>query len=165
MCRHPDQAEIEAALLQGASQRATARAYALSATAVGEHVRNGHISAATAQVVRAVEHVQSAEVLGQTVTLYERVLAILTEAEHERDPKTALDAVKEARQLLSAMTTVSELREREESAAREAAIEAAPDLDAEIRAWIERTQGSSAFDPGPSPVPWTPPELLPGEQA
>lgn len=162
VCRHPDRPEIEAALLQGSSQRAVARTFGLSATAAGDHVRNGHISQATRQVVAAVEHVASSEVMGQAIGLFERALAILTRAEAGSDPEVALAAIRESRQLLGTLVTVGQLREREEAAEREAAIEAAPDLDAEIRAWVDRTQGRKAEQRRDDERMFAaPPELMP----
>ena len=104
-CNHADREAIDKAILRGEPQRSIALRHGLSASSVRRH--RVHIPATIAKAHEAGEIAHGDELLGQVRDLHERTLKILTDAEAEGRPATALSAIREARstlELLGKMT-------------------------------------------------------------
>jgi hypothetical protein len=149
VCTHPNRPELEAALLSGASHRKVALAHGVSRQGIDRHVSGGHVSQLLAQPSVAVEQIRAESVAGEAITVYERTLALLTRAEASDDRPSQLGAIREAKGILGVLMTVGQRQAVERVAEQEGAVEPAPDLEAEIRAWIARTQGRAGGDESP----------------
>lgn len=149
VCAHPDLAQIDGALLNGSSQRAVARAYGTSSSAVQRHVAEGHVSELLTAVSKQVEAVGHEQLISQAVNLYERSLALLVEAEHAQSQELRIKALGQVRGnlellsklALSAPPTGHEGGER-------------PDLDAAIARLLHaRTQSEPTPEQGKAGSP------------
>ena len=148
VCRHPDLGEITSALLSGASHRQVARAFGLSASSVNRHVANGHLPELLSKVAQQIEAIAPEQLLGQTVTLYERALAMLTEAEHAQDGRLRISALGEVRHCLDALAKTAALVPTVPEGDEDLA------LDEAIRqALSHRVPGHARGDDGPADVP------------
>ena len=96
VCRHPDRAAIDEALVAGAAYRDIAGQFQLSPSSVHRH-SSEHIPATLSQAAEAVEVARADDLLSQVRSLQARALAILAKAEEAGDLRTALGAIREAR--------------------------------------------------------------------
>ncbi len=111
VCRHPQRAEVDRALLAGEPERAIAGRYNVSRAALGRH--RAHIAAA----VQAQQALTIERLLSDLDDLQRRALTLLTKAERAGDLRAALAGVREAREVLATaakLLEMSELRRRVE---------------------------------------------------
>jgi hypothetical protein len=148
-CSHPDRPAGETALLDGASQRQVAKALGLDRGVVQRHVSNGHLVELLAHATVDVEQVMANEIAGATINLAERALALLTRAEADDDRTTQVQAIREVKGILALLATVRVEQGKEKAMIESLQVREDDVLDAEIKAWIGRTQGVS-FDPSSS---------------
>jgi hypothetical protein len=112
VCAHPDRAEIDEALVGGASNRSVASLYDVSEAAVRRHKAN-HLPAKLVMAQAAEEVAQADDLLAQMQDLQRRTLAILEAAESTNQHRTALSAIREARGNLELLAKLlGELDER-----------------------------------------------------
>ena len=128
VCEHRERAAIDKALVtRSASLRTIADRYGLSKTALIRH-RDNHIPklVQAAESARATQAASSgAALIDELDRLLKKALAILDKAEEAGELKTALQAIREARETIKAcadLAVTAELEERVE--ALEAQIEA-----------------------------------------
>ena len=128
VCEHRERAAIDKALVtRSASLRTIADRYGLSKTALIRH-RDNHIPklVQAAESARATQAASSgAALIDELDRLLKKALAILDKAEEAGELKTALQAIREARETIKAcadLAVTAELEERVE--ALEARIEA-----------------------------------------
>jgi hypothetical protein len=101
ICGHPQRSAIDEALVDGAaSLREIASLYAVSQSAVRRH-KARHLPTALAQAQAAQEVAHGDNLLAQVRSLQARALAILERAEGAGELKTALLAIREARECLA----------------------------------------------------------------
>lgn len=147
VCKHPDLSTIDAALLNGSSQRSVAKASGLSPSAVQRHVKSGHVSDLLSAVSKRVEAVEHDELIAEAVGLYERTLALLTEAEHAKDAGMRIKASREVRGNLELLARLAIAAPPTSEAGGERL-----DLDAALLARIGATQAQRSgvdMDDGP----------------
>lgn len=96
VCRHPDRAAVDAALVDGEPVRTIAGRFGLSHNAVLRH-RDGHLPESMAKAREAADVVRGDALLSQVRELQARALAILAAAEKAKDGRLALQAIREAR--------------------------------------------------------------------
>lgn len=96
VCEHPERAEIDRALVGGASNRSLASLYDLSEAAMRRHKAN-HLPAKLVMAHEAQEVAEADDLLADVRSLQARTLSILEAAEASRQLSTALRAIKEAR--------------------------------------------------------------------
>jgi hypothetical protein len=112
VCAHPDRAEIDEALVGGASNRSVASLYDVTEAAVRRHKAN-HLPAKLVMAQAAEEVAQADDLLAQMQDLQRRTLAILEAAETTNQHRTALSAIREARGNLELLAKlIGELDER-----------------------------------------------------
>ena len=92
VCHHTQRAEIDAALVAGASYRNIAEQFSLSLAALARH-RSEHIPAAISQSQEAREEAQALDVVKQLKAINGASLAILAEARTSGNAETALKAI------------------------------------------------------------------------
>ncbi len=98
VCTHPERHEIESALVnRSASYRVIASQYSITQAAVGRHVSGGHIAERLAKAREAEDAAKADELLMDVRRVQARTLIMLRDAERARDLRTALAAVREAR--------------------------------------------------------------------
>lgn len=115
VCSHPDRAAIDAALVEGHSDRAVARQHGLFKDAVGRH-RAAHVSPALVRVQERREARRAeqgpATALDRLEDLYGRAVTVLERAEDAGNTAQQLGAIREARGLVETIARVTgELRE------------------------------------------------------
>ena len=116
VCRHAAREAIDAALVAGSALRPLGARFELSASAIRRHQRT-HLPATLARAKDAADMANADDLLGQVKALWTRALAILDQAEHKGDLRTALAAIREARGVLELVARlVGEMRERGELA-------------------------------------------------
>lgn len=102
VCRHPDRAAIEAALVDGASYRDVARRWGMHHSTVHRHKRHMVEAIAAAVTERQAVEVQHAHgVLDRLQRLQWVAQKVLGEALRRKDRRTALAAVGRVRELLA----------------------------------------------------------------
>jgi hypothetical protein len=109
VCAHPKRTEIDAALVSGDSFRNIAQRFALGHYTVRRHHAD-HLPAALTKATEATEVAQADTLLAQVRDLQSRALAILDAAEAQGDLRTALGAIREARQSGTAGEAVGRAR-------------------------------------------------------
>ncbi len=97
ICTHAERSAIDAAIVAGASCRDIAGRYGVSKTAVSRHAGD-HLPATLAQAQAATEVAQADDLLSQVRGLQAKTLDILRQAEAGGDLRTALAAIREARE-------------------------------------------------------------------
>ena len=112
ICTHPERDAIDAELLSGTANRRIATQYSLSEAAVRRH-RKSHLPAELIQAQEAQAVAQADDLLAQVVSLKDKALKILGQAETEGDLRTALAAIRETRSTLELLARLlGELREQ-----------------------------------------------------
>jgi len=124
ICYHADRLEIEKAILSGESYRRVAKRFGVTDSAIGRHVRNGHITKqvekmakkkkdkeikALAAIVEEKEELEltaSETITSQVSLLKTRAYAILDRAEHE-GTKEACQALSEVRKTLEFLARIT----------------------------------------------------------
>ena len=96
VCNHEKRAEIDAALVAGASFRDIAGQYHLSKSAVERH-KADHLPAAMAQAKQAADVAHGDDLLDQVRKLQAVTMNILAMAYNGADLRTALQAIAQAR--------------------------------------------------------------------
>jgi hypothetical protein len=96
ICGHAARAAIDKALAGGASNRSLASLHDVSEASVRRHAGN-HLPAKLVLAEKAAEVVEAGDLLEEVRGLQARTLAILEAAEAEREHRTALTAIREAR--------------------------------------------------------------------
>ncbi len=105
VCTHPKRDEIDRALIAGEPYRDIARRYGLSKDALRRH--REHIPKELARSREAEEVARADELLGQVQELRDRALSILDKAERSKDLRTALQAIREARQCVELLAKLA----------------------------------------------------------
>ena len=105
VCTHPKRDEIDRALIAGEPYRDIARRYGLSKDALRRH--REHIPRDLARSREAEEVARADELLGQVQELRDRALSILDKAERSKDLRTALQAIREARQCVELLAKLA----------------------------------------------------------
>jgi hypothetical protein len=112
VCRHPERAIIDGALVAAEPFRVVANRTGLSDTALFRHKTN-HIPASLTSAGRAVEISRADDLLAQVHHLRERALALLDTAEAAGDLKIALQGIREARNCIELLARLEgELEDR-----------------------------------------------------
>ena len=112
ICLHSERDAIDAELLSGTANRRIATQYSLSEAAVRRH-RKSHLPAELIQAQEAQAVAQADDLLAQVVSLKDKALKILGQAETEGDLRTALAAIRETRSTLELLARLlGELREQ-----------------------------------------------------
>ncbi len=96
ICQHPHREPIDRALVVGTALSEVAAKYRVSDDAVSRH-RTNHLPARLVLAEKAAEVAEADNLLASVRGLQERTLAILEAAEREREHRTALSAIREAR--------------------------------------------------------------------
>ena len=96
VCTNPHRADVDKALVGGASNRAVARQYGLSKDAVARH-RAQHVSEKLAKAEAAAEVAEATDLLREVRALRSKAYGLLLKAEAAGDIRTALAGVREAR--------------------------------------------------------------------
>ena len=96
VCAHEDRAELEGTLVAGVPLRTIADRFRVSKTALVRH-KEKHLPASLAKAREAEEIANADGLLEQLRSLHGRTLAILVASEDAGDLRTALGAVREAR--------------------------------------------------------------------
>ncbi len=97
VCRHPERAVVEAALLRGEPLRDIAGQFSgLTKSAVARH-KADHLPAAMAKAHGAAEVADADELIRQAGLLRSKAISLLMKAEQSGDLRTALAGVREAR--------------------------------------------------------------------
>ena len=96
VCRDPKRDEIDAALIERRPFRDIARQFGPSKDALVRHHDN-HLPVTLAEARKAAEVAHADTILAQVQTLRDRALKILNTTEEEKDLRTALGAIREAR--------------------------------------------------------------------
>ena len=111
VCSHPDRELIDAELVRGGSQRATARQWDLSKDAVRRH--GAHVSASLARVVSERETAGARSALERLEELHARAMRLLDAADSEGKASLSLQAIRECRALVEVLAKITgELDER-----------------------------------------------------
>jgi hypothetical protein len=112
VCGHESRPEIDRALAEGAPNRRIATQYSLSEASVRRH-HDSHLPATLSKAHEAEEVARADELLGRVESLQARTLAVLEAAEETGDLRTALSAIREARNNLELLAKLlGELDER-----------------------------------------------------
>jgi|SRR5581483_1944460 len=106
VCRHPDLAAINEALLDRVPLRTMADRWSVSKSALIRH-RKAHISTALLAAKAASEAVQGDNLLTQVHSIVERAKEIVDEAQLDGDRRTALAALREVRGSLELLGKLS----------------------------------------------------------
>jgi hypothetical protein len=111
-CAHEKRAEIDRALLGGASLRDVAGQFGLSKSAVARH-KDEHIPETLAKSKQAQEAARADDLLAQVKALQAKTVQTLLKAEKDGDGRLVLAAVREARGNLELLAKLlGELDER-----------------------------------------------------
>lgn len=138
VCTHPDVNAINTVLLNGSSQRAVARTFGVTPSAVQRHVTSRHIPDLLDSVSKRVEAVEGEQLVSEAIGLYERSLALLTEAEHAGTLKERATCNAEVRRNLETLTKLTILA----PAALQGGSSERVDIDAELERRIGATRGT-----------------------
>jgi hypothetical protein len=92
VCRHPDRAAIDRAIVAGEALRNIAERVSLSVTALHRH-KSDHLPAALVAAKAADDTGRALDVIGQLQTINRVAFGILKEARDARDGATALKAI------------------------------------------------------------------------
>ena len=112
ICDHAERAEIDQAIVRGATLWEIAGKFGISKSAVHRHAE-AHIPEALKHAMRASEAAHGDALLGQVLDLRDRALGVLEKAESAEDHRTALAAIREARATVELLAKlVGELDER-----------------------------------------------------
>jgi hypothetical protein len=98
VCRHPDVADIDAALVGGTSRRAVSERFGIGASSVQRH-KTKHLAPSLVQAMRS-EPSHAAGLLDRIEALIDRVERLVDAAEADGKPGLMLSGVKEMRALL-----------------------------------------------------------------
>ncbi len=96
ICRHAKRDEIEAFFIERRPFRHIAAQHKVSTSALVRHF-DDHLPAALVEAKAAADVAHADTILAQVQTLRDRALKILDTAEKEKDLRTALGAIREAR--------------------------------------------------------------------
>jgi len=96
VCEHPDREAIERHLVGGSSNLSASSVFGVSESAIRRHKGN-HLPAKLVLAEKAAEVAEAGDLLDQVRGLQSRTLVILDAAEREREHRTALGAIREAR--------------------------------------------------------------------
>jgi len=99
ICRHPDRAAIDRALVAGDAYRTIAQRTGTSATALHRH-RADHIPVKLARADAATQTADASDLLTEVRALRRKAYSLLLKAEAAGDIRTALAGVREARACL-----------------------------------------------------------------
>ncbi len=102
LCRHPERAAIEEAVVSGEPNRRIASRAGVSEAAVRRH--GLHIPKALAKAHEAHEAARADDLLGQMRELQARTLALLADAEREGDTRGRAVAIHQARENVALLT-------------------------------------------------------------
>lgn len=108
VCRHPDAAEVDAALLAGTAIRTVGETFGLSRSSVHRH-RQNHLSAETVTVEPVQERtgpLRLVDVHAQFAELLDRLEAVVALATRTRKAPAAVAAMREQRQTLEAIARI-----------------------------------------------------------
>src|SRR5262245_12685770 len=112
VCASPEREEIDRDLVASVPFRHTATRYGVSTGALQRH-RRDHLPAHLARAKEAGEATSASAILAEVHSLYGNALAILGQAERERDGRLALAAIREVRGTLELLARLlGELDER-----------------------------------------------------
>lgn len=106
ICEHPKRAEIEKAMLDGASLGEIAKRFGTTKSSLHRH-RKDHVTANLAQAKQAREVANAETVLDYSATLRDKALDILDKAEESKDWTLALRAIRECKGVLKLLAEVS----------------------------------------------------------
>ena len=96
VCRHPERAVVEAALLRGEPLRDIAGQFSIGKSAVARH-KADHLPAAMVKAHAAAAVADADDLLRQAGALRSKAISLLMKAEAAGDLRTALAGVREAR--------------------------------------------------------------------
>ncbi len=96
ICQHPRREAIESHLVGVSSNLSASAVFGVSESAIRRHKAN-HLPAKLVLAQEAQEVAEAGDLLDQVQDLQARTLAILEAAEREREHRTALGAIREAR--------------------------------------------------------------------
>jgi hypothetical protein len=112
ICTHPEREAIDEALVGGIAFPALVAEYRVSKDSLSRHKAN-HLPAKLVMAQAAEEVAQADDLLGQMRALHARTLAVLEAAETTNQHRTALSAIREARNNLELLAKLlGELDER-----------------------------------------------------
>lgn len=112
VCRHPQRAEIDRALVAGAANTHVSSLFVVSEPAIRRH-KAGHLPATLTKAAGAEEAARADDLLDQLRALQARTLALLGKAETAGKLGTAVMAIGEARRNLELLARLlGELDER-----------------------------------------------------
>jgi hypothetical protein len=158
ICSHADRESINKAIVAQEPFRNIARRFDTSLSAVYRH-HKAHLPKTLVKAAEAREVVHGEDLLGQPLTLRDKTMSILNQAEATGDLRVALYAIKEARGCLELVGKVTgELIERHAHLHRQ---DAPGELIEELLWAIKETQRLQQEQFGELP----PPKLLTGEEA
>ena len=106
ICEHPKRAEIEKAMLDGASLGEIAKRFGTTKSSLHRH-RKDHVTANLAQAKQAREVANAETVLDYSATLRDKAMSILETAETAKDWPLALRAIRECKGVLKLLAEVS----------------------------------------------------------
>ena len=125
ICSHEDRCEIDRALVGGTAKRRIAADFSVSESAVWRHFRE-HLPELLSRAYEAEQAAEADKLLTDISRIHVRTLVMLQEAEKSGDLRTALAAVREARNNISLL---AELRGQ---------LDRRPPLNLQVNAeWIE----------------------------
>lgn len=117
ICTHPNRREIDRLLVTGASTyRNIAKQFGVSISALTRH-KDNHIPKlvqAAQEAAGAQAATQGDELLAELESLRERAMGILSRAEKAGELRTALQAIREARETLKTQADIALTHEMEE---------------------------------------------------
>jgi len=114
VCRHPDLAEIDAALVEGqSSQKIVAHYGSLSRPAVQRH-KERHLPEKLVRAKQVRDLTEAGELLSRVLSVEQRARRLSIRAEDEGDIKTALQGID---RVLRSLTLQGNLKERWETEA------------------------------------------------
>lgn len=105
VCTHPERAAIDQALVKGAPNRRIAEEYGVTEQAIRRHL-GGHVPEALAQAQAAEQTTRADALLEQVDALRSHALSILLKAEKAGELRTALYAIREARETIALLLEV-----------------------------------------------------------
>lgn len=96
-CTHPEREELDRALVRGAAKRQIAARFGLAPSAIGRHARS-HVPAALVAAEELRASATADALLGESLALQARALALMERAAAEGDVRGAIVALREARE-------------------------------------------------------------------
>lgn len=105
ICTHAQRAAIDRALVSGAPNRRVAEEYGVTEQAIRRH-RDRHVPEALTQAQAAEQATRAGALLEQVEGLRNKAVAILLRAEKSGELRTALHAIREARECIELLLEV-----------------------------------------------------------